>query len=296
MILNTSLLRERFTIFHPDKDGREIVQAVGNRILLSLVSKNGEVRERLIVRAHSMHITLRLAALITHEFHKSGPLLNRQIPFPWQKAWDDITFDFEHTHVPETWCCIYSNGRPVFSRGEYHPFLDVIEQCDIKNRAEYDRAVGIAENVFKQAGKIVQIEHDVNIALVIGVMEDKTRCGLILRAPTRTTTFNFQIEPLNTSPQSAIQAHHGLVMAADFLEAIQLAVTTGFVQSQINIGKIRDASPAGRKAKAALKRIGRLNQSILSFESLYAVRYRPEKPDFTEILETARGLDRHIRI
>ena len=296
MILSTSLLRERFTIHHPNKAGAQIVQAMGNRILLPLVSKNGQIKERLIIRAHSMHMTLRLAALVTKEFHEKGPILNRQQPFSWKDAWYDLTSDFERPHVPETWCAVYNNGRTVYSDGEYHPFLDVIEQCDIKNRAEYDRAVGIAEGISKQAGKTVQINHDANIALVIGVMEEKTRCGLILRSPTRTTTFNLQFEEKKGENTKSMTSHDGLAMSADFLEAIQLAVTTGFVQTQIHNGKIRETSPQARKAKSAVLRIGRLNQTIQSYENIFDVRYRPERPDFTEILEEARGLSQDIRI
>lgn len=295
MILNTSLLRERFTIQQKNNIGGETLVALGNRILLPLVSKNGELKERLIVRAHSMHTALRLAAIITREFHTNGPLLNRQAKFNWKDAWYDITTDFERPHVPETWCSVYANGRVVYTDGDYHPFLDVIEQCDVKNRAEYDRAVTIAEDVFKQAGKDVSIEHDVNIALVIGVMDDKTRCGLILRAPTRTTTFNYQINPNGDAPQT-VEPHNGLLIAADYLEAIQLAVTSGFVQSQINQGKIRETSPIAKKAQSAYKRIGRLNQSIQSYENQFDIRYRPERPDFMTILEDSKEANKKVRI
>lgn len=292
MILNTSLLRERFTIEHPKRSGNDIVQAVGNRILLPLVSHNGETRERFIVRAHSMHITLRLAAMITQEFYKNGPLLNRHTPFNWKKAWYDLTSDFERPHVPETWCAIYNNGRTVYKDGEYHPFLDVIEQCDIKNRAEYDRAVNIAEDVFKQAGKVVDIHHDTNIALVIGVLEEKTRCGLILRGASRTTTFNLQMEQRDDEEERnprKVGVHDGLAIAADFLEAIQLSVTTGFIQRQMDAGKINPQSPQGRKAQSAMTRIGRLNQSVIGYENMFNIRYRPERPEFIDILEEAKS-------
>lgn len=297
MLLNTSLLRERFTIHQDAANGKDTLVALGNRILLPLVSKNGQIRERLIVRAHSMHMALRLAAQMTKEFHKNGPLLNRQVPFSWKNMWYDISSDFERPHVPETWCSIYNNGRPVYHDGDYHPFLDVIEQCDIKNREEYDRAVIIAQDVFKQAGKSVRIDHDINIALVIGVMEEKTRCGLILRAPRRTTTFNFQIEQKEEEDNpSAIEQYYGLTIAADYLEAIQLAVTTGFIQSQIDRGEIRETSPQAKKAMSAYKRIGRLNQDIQSFENTFNIRYRPERPEFIELLEDAKSLDTHIRV
>lgn len=286
MLLNTSLLRERFTI-RQSNEGHAI-KAVGNRILLPLTSKNGNVKERFIVRAHSMHMALRMAAEISRKFATLGPLLNRQKPFNWKDCWYDLTTDFERPHVPETWIAVYHNGRVVFSEGAYHPFLDVIEQCDVKNRAEYDRAITIAEDVFKQAGKEVTIDHDINIALVIGVMEQKTRCGLILRASDGTRTFNMQIDPHSDYTDRPISIPNALQLASYFLEGIQLAVTTGYLQNQIQNGKLKTGSAAERKARAAYKRIGQLSQYIKGDENRYKIRYRPERPDFIDILEQAK--------
>lgn len=286
MLLNTSLLRERFTIRQSNKG--QAIKAVGNRILLPLTSKNGNVKERFIIRAHSMHMALRMAAEISREFATLGPLLNRPTPFNWKDCWYDLTTDFERPHVPETWIAVYHNGRVVYSEGAYHPFLDVIEQCDVKNRAEYDRAITIAEDVFKQAGKQVTIDHDINIALVIGVMEQKTRCGLILRASDGTRTFNMQIDPHPDYTDRAISIPNALQLASYFLEGIQLAVTTGYLQNQIQSGRLKTGSAAERKARAAYKRIGQLSQYIKGDENRYKIRYRPERPDFIDILEQAK--------
>lgn len=295
MLVNASLLRERFTIRYKNNTTDPAI-ALGNRILLPLVSESGTVKERLIVRAHSMHTALRMAAVICQEFYGRGPLLNRHQAFNWQKAWNNIIEDFERIYAPQTWVCIYNNGRPVFSDGEYHPFLDVIEQCDIKNRAEYDRAVNIAEDVFMKAGKDVSIEHEATIGLVVGAFQENARCGLILRAPRRTTTFNFKIEGKNEQGAEKHAPHHGLLLAADHLEAIQLAVTTGFIQSQQDQGLIRSTSAVAKKAAASHRRIGRLNQSVQFIESQFQVRYRPEKPNFLEILEDAREMQKETRI
>ena len=291
MLLNTSLLRERFVIRQLNKSKPQEIQAVGNRILLPLSSKNGQIKERYVIRAHSMHIALRLAAEIAREFEVRGPLLNRSKPFNWKDYWYDLTTDFERPHVPETWCAVYNNGRVVFSDGNYHPFLDVIEQCDVKNRAEYDRAVTIAEDVFRKAGKEVVINHDINIALVIGVMEDKTRCGLIMRASHGTSTFNLQIEPNQEDEDKPVGIYGALSLSSYFLEAIQLAVTTGVTQAQIIKGRMRETEPAAKKAHAAYKRIGRLSQSIQTYEKRYSIRYRPERPDFVHILEDAKAIE-----
>lgn len=294
MLINTSLLRERFVI-QEKKGNQPPLVALGNRILLPLKSYNGEINERIVIRAHSMHMALRISATLTREFYNMGPILHRQVKFAWDEMWYDLITDFERPYTPETWCCIYHNGRPIFQHGEHHPFLDIIEQCDVKNRAEYDRAINITEDVFKQAGKDVDIDHQINIAVVIGAMEDKTRCGLILRAPKRTTTFNFQIENKDNTKER-IPPYIGFEMSANFLEAIQLSVTSGFTDSQLDNGKILATSPKAKKTQPSYKRIGRLNQSIKSIENQYKVKYRPEKPDFTELRDEAYNLNHEVRI
>lgn len=295
MLVNASLLRERFTIRYKNSKAEQVT-ALGNRILLPLMSENGTVKERLIVRAHSMHMALRMAAVICQEFYKSGPLLNRHKPFDWQKVWHSLTADFERIYMPQTWISIYNNGRPVFSDGDYHPFLDIVEQCDIKNREEYDRAVLIAEDIFKQAGKDVAIRHEATIGLVVGAFQDHARCGLILRAPRHTATFNFRIERKKEEKSPEHEPYHSLFLAADYLEAIQLAVTTGFIQSREDQGLIRATSPEAKRARSSYRRIGRLTQSVNFYEDRFLVRYRPERPDFLQILEDARLLETETRI
>ncbi len=283
MLLNTSLLRERFTITEKNST-QQPIQALGNRILLPLKSTNGEISERFVIRAHSMHMALSMAAAITNNFFEYGPIINRMVKFPWRDIWYDISSDFERPHNPDTWISIYHNGRPIYQDGAHHPFLDIVEQCDIKNREEYDRAIPLAVDIFKQAGKDVEIQHDVNIASVIGVTEGKTRCGLILRSPTRTTTFNFTMQ-VNPDKEFQPAPHHGLELAALYLEAIQLAVSTGFVERKLEEGHLRETSNAAKKAKASYHRIGRLNKEIEGFETMYDIRYRPEKPDFVALMK-----------
>ena len=285
MLLNTSLLRERFTITEKGSKQPPLV-ALGNRILLPLTHEESGMQERIVVRAHSMHMALRIAAAISYEFYKSGPIINRPKPLPWKEKWFDISSDFERPHTPETWVCVYHNGRVIYKDGEYHPFLDIIEQCDIKNRAEYDRAVTIAKDVFQQAGRDVTIDHNINIACVLGAMSDKIRCGLILRAPTRTTTFNIIMEKKSDDPVP-LRPHHGLNIAADYLEAIQLAVTCGYTEQLVAQKKISATSEKVKKSHASYRRIGRLNQSIASFENSYTIKYRPEKPDFSSLKDEA---------
>jgi hypothetical protein len=284
MLINTSLLRERFVLQDTGFKEDPMI-ALGNRILLPLNSQNGQLSERLVIRAHSMHMALRMAARLTQSFYEQGPLINRQIPIDWKSIWYDITTDFERPQTPETWICIYHQGKIVYQEGHHHPFLDVIEKCDVKNRAEYDNAINIAEDIFKQQGKMVKIDHDVNIGVVIGVMEDQTRCGLVLRSPKQTTTFNFHIKDKGKK----IHPHTGFDLAADLLEGIQLSVTAGFAEGLLDSNEIGASSPMAKKMQASFNRIGRLTKAINSYNNLYNIRYRTEQPDFKAIMDEARG-------
>jgi len=285
MLINTSLLRERFVLAETGFREDPMI-ALSNRILLPLNSKNGQMNERLVVRAHSMHMALRMAARLTQEFYNLGPLVNRQVQLDWHQIWNDITTTFERLHVPETWVCVYHHGQIVFQDGDHHPFLDVIEKCDVKNRAEYYNAVKIAEDTFLEKGKVVEIEHDINIAAVIGVMEKQARCGLILRSPKQTTTFNYAMR----SVEKDIAPHAALDLAADFMEGIQLAVTAGLTERRRQSGMLSQTSPMVKKMKASHNRIGKLSKAIEAYNNMYDVRYRPEQPDFLSILEEVRDL------
>jgi len=82
--------------------------------------------------------------------------------------------------------------------------------------------------------------------------------------------------------------HHGLSLDADYLEAIQLAVTGGIIESQIDQKIISQTSPNAMKSAAAHKRIGRLTQSIQGFERDFNIRYRPEQPNFHALRDEAK--------
>lgn len=280
-LLNTTMLREKFTLMEGIGDPNPIV-ATGNRITLPLYSKGGEREERLVVRGHNMHTTLRMAAMICRAYHREGPIQSRSPSFPWGPNWNDYVPAYERETNANSWIAVYSGGRPLFKQGTYHPFLDIIEQCDARNRDEYDRAVTIAEDAFNMAGRGVSIDHETNIAMVIGAMADKTRVGLIYRNPRRSTTFNFGVEPkLSLSKKSLVaEPHQCLLHAAAWLELVQLCVNTGFFNAR------KGGSKAGAPSlDAAQRRLGKLNAELAQFEDVYDVSYRPERPDMMALID-----------
>lgn len=291
---NTTLLREKFIIrdaFSEKKPRRQQdvppVIAMSNRMVIPLRSANGDA-EVLIVRAQNMHSCVRMAARIIQDFLDEGPILGRSTPFDWQYAWDSITKGYEDKFNPNRWLAVYHKGRVVFEGGatERHTFLDIIEQCDARNKDNYEKAVNVAEDAFRQAGKIVTIEHDSNIAMILNYTPEDIHCGVIVRGPNRTTTFNFTVRPKAGREPKISQC---LSVAAAFLEGIQLAFQVGFFKQRQVFDMIESGSIENEKGREASQKLGRLNNAIQQFENTVEVSYRPDRPDFSRMIDDAQA-------
>lgn len=288
---STNLLREKFTIIDPrarTEEARQPIIALSNRLHLVLSSKEGT--EVYSVRAQNMHLSVRFAARIIRSFRNSGPIMNRETPFDWGSACDAIISDYEHTYNPNYWISVHHEGKLVFEKGERHILLDVIEKCAKDNGGNYDDAVPLAEDIFKQAGKDVNISYDGNVALVVEVKDNKGRFGIILRGAERSTTFNFTAKGNEKTPDLSIP--HCLEVSAAYLEGIQLAFLVGMNQEKLRMGIIDRDSDEDKKTVEARRRLGRLTTEISSLEAIFDVRYRPEKPEFSQIITEAEELAR----
>lgn len=286
---NSSLLREKFTIHDPQDASQESgapVLALSNRMVVELVSKTGQNKERFIVRTHNMHSCVRIVARLVRVYYTTGPILVRP-DFEWETIWDQIVNEYEYEFNPQRWAAIYSNGKVLFEAGERHPFLDVIEKCDALNKGEYEKAIPVAEQAFRQLGREVRIEYDANVALVTDMDDKQARCGVILRGPNRTTTFNFAVFP---KKEPVLNIPQVLTASAAFLEGVQLAFMIGMNNEKIRLGIIERFSNEERMTREARRRLSRLNAEIANLESACEVRYRPERPEFPHIVMDAEKL------
>lgn len=293
---NATLLREKFIIRDamPEKQAdQKPVIALANRLTLPLFSAQFDERESFVVRAQNMHTCVRLAARLAQDFQEHGPLLSRDFGYDWEEAYSAITKGYESKFNPNLWAAIYHKGRIVFENGatERHPFLDVIEQCDARNGSDYEKAVAVAEDAFKHAGKLVHIEHDANVALLVSVTEDEGKCGIIVRGPARTTTFSFTAKK---RPGRRVRPSSCLSASAAFLEGIQLAFQVGMIRQKIKYDLIGKSSEEAHKGEDASQKLYRLNGAVSQFEGMYEVRYRPEKPDFKMMVEEAEEFGRRV--
>ncbi|MEM7618163.1 MAG: hypothetical protein AAF244_02150 [Pseudomonadota bacterium] len=284
-----SLLREKFTLT-PKNSGEEKIVALSNRLAIPLVSPDGIDNDVFIIRTQNMHSCARMAASTIKEFTEKGSLVNRARPVPWQTMWDDITKGFEKIWNDNIWICVYHNGKIIYQEGEHHPFLDIIEQCDASNLNNYSQSIKIAEDIFAQAGKKVTIEYDSNIALVTHITPTLARSGIIARAASGTTTFNYTAAPDKENPQR-IHPYTSLTVAATFLEAIQLAFQIGFMSQRKEFSLFEKYSDEDKKLQRSVTRLGNLNRAIKKYEEKFIVNYRPDKPNFSALsfqaMETA---------
>jgi len=284
----TSLLREKFTIKDPSEDlsDNEPVIAMSNRMKIDLESPSGKEFESFVVRTQNMHSCVRMAAAIAREFQERGPITKRVQSFRWQDLWHDIIKGYEKDWNPGIWCSIYHEGKPIFESGEHHLFLDIIEQCDHKNKEEYEHSIVLAENVFKKAGKIVKIEHDANVALILSVNKEQAKCGVIVRGANKTTTFNFTAKPKDKT--NLLERIPTILMSsAAFLEGIQLAFYVGLSNKKRAYDLVEKYSDEDRKIDRATRRLLNLNKAIQQFEQTIAVYYRPDRPNLNQMVTDA---------
>jgi hypothetical protein len=288
----TSLMREKFIIQSDDKKEEPII-ALSNRIIVHLISEDGIDDETFIIRTQNMHSCARLAAAITKEFYERGTIANRAAPMSWETIWGDVTKGYERDWNPDIWCAIYYRGRNIYQDGEYHPFLDIIEKCDVANKNEYAQSVLFAEDAFSQAGKKVTIEHDSNTALVLSSTREEAKCGIIARAATGATTFNYTAK-ISTKTNRPIQAHTTLTVAAAFLEGIQLSFQVGLMNRKQEFQLIEQYSDEDRKHKRSTSRLHNLDNAISNYERNFSVNYRPDRPTFREMVSKAEEFSMKI--
>jgi hypothetical protein len=291
-----SLLREKFVIRDvtaPEEGGGEPLVAMSNRLAVPLGLQGGRSEENFVVRAQNMHTCARFAAKMTQDYSENGSIIHRKKPFDWDYVWLSIVKGYEKTWNPQKWVAVYHKGRVIFEAGDgiRHPFVDIVEQCDAVNPDSYDKSLKIAEDAFRQAGKFVQIEYDSNVALIMNVTAEEGKCGVIVRGPSRTTTFNFTAKPKAGRPVRPSQC---LSAAAAFLEGIQLAFLVGMTNIKLQYELIEKLSDDARKGRDASQKLGRLNAAVQQFENLLEVNYRPDRPEFARMIDDAEAFARKI--
>lgn len=284
MQIDTSLLREIFVIIDrkADESSSEI-KVRSNRMAIELHSE-GLVAEPFIIRAESMQFCLRVSAQIIADYENKGPFAPRMDQIIWASFWDNAYSDYDRRFSKNCWLAIYHKGVLVYSKGNHHSFLDVVEQFYNKSDT-YEGSMVMAEDVLRKAGKEVAIDYNSNVAVVAAVDDSGGRCSMILRGPDKTTMFNYTINPKQEG--SRVVVSQSLASAGDFLEGVNLSYLIGTFSDRIDRGIIEKYSDDYYKAQYARERLGTLTARINSLENRYRIRYRPERPMFDIIISQA---------
>lgn len=277
---NASLVREKIILVDDGVDeARAAAEGIGptvirsNRIFLKLGQR--AATEKIVVRAQNMHTTLRLAGKILFSYYKNGLFLDRPGPYDWAAQWDAVLSDYEREFNPDIWAAIYINGKAVF-KTTTSPFVDVIEKCALLTIDNYDATMEVTESALKQVGRAVRISHSSNVAAVFTDADKTMRCGVIHRSKDRDTTFSFTAAGGETHNR-VVQSFS---VAAAFLEAINLQFVVRDLQGKMKRGEIAKVSKEANRLRVGTARLIALDKGIASFEDIYDVKYRPEKPQF----------------
>lgn len=282
---NSTLLREKFIVRDISNSGHsrpsDPIIATSNRLVVSL----GEnATEKFVVRGHTMYTTTRMAAVILRTYMKSGPILPRDTAFDWTTAYKTILPEQDAILGDKEWLCVYTGGKPVYSSG-HHKFLDVIEQCDHKSQGDYEQSIRLAESAFEQAEHPKKIEHHSNVGLLINISNRDARIGILQRLPGKTSTFNFVVD---IEPDRRFTPHDHVSAAASFLEAIQLSFFIGNAREQLKAGNIEKDSLTAKRLRLAERRLDTLQADLNYFDSDYDIKYRPERPKFSDIIKASQ--------
>lgn len=286
---NTTLLREKFQIkeipVSQDKgsvdDNIETVTAASNRMVIPIKNSAGVVVNEYAIRTRTMHTCMRLAKhLIKHVLSEDN-----NAPLPdhddWEEFWLKIITPAEKEFDPDYWCAVYKDGKAIFEDGSHHAFFDVIETFACKNNCDYEQAVTLAENAFKKAGKQVRIDHEAKIASIVEYTKDVTKCGIIMRSPKRTTTYNIRV-----TARDKIHGHilPALDLCSEYLEGMHHSFMVGHHESLLHKREARSSHQSEMIISGARTRMYKIQRRVRELEGLSEIHYRPEKPSFKQII------------
>lgn len=283
---SATLLREKFVVedAKPPRPEDASLVALSNRVAVPLFGLSEDIQDRLIVRAQNMHVCVRYAAWVAGEFEKRSGVLFEVENIDWEDGFKKITQGYEKDWNKNLWVSVYYKGSLIFKGGdvEPHAFFDVIEKSDAQNNDEYEKSLEIARKNFEEAGKTISISYDSNIAMILNITPNGARCGLIVRGFGRERTFS-----INARDKGKIKptAREMLSVAAAYLEGLQLVHVIRNLAARKQAGEFEAKDPEFDQWNAASKRVRQLNAHLKDFDDRLNVGYRPERPDFIDMID-----------
>lgn len=291
----TNLLREKLEVYDlgDEEQPDPPVIALSNRMIVPLKDKAGREEERFIIRCQTMHNTARLAAFILQSYETHGAVMPRNHILNWENIWKNTLSKYDEKYNDNLWVTLYHKGQTLYESGVKNSLLDVVEKQDYEHKGAYEDAIVLTEEAVRQKGRNISITHDGRLALVLDLEDERGRCGVIVRTPEKTTSFNFTA---THNTQKTINKANTLRVAAAFLEGMQLAFNVAIQQSKLEEGLIERFSDEEKQIKDGKKRLVEISDHISTYEKEYAVYYRPERPSFKAAMREAEQFARDVII
>lgn len=264
-----------------DDRKKEGLTVVSNRMALFLRDCQGAPGLDIIIRTHTMHSCVRMAAEIAKIYYSEKKKPKPEI-YDWPAIWAKVMHEEQQELDPDFWGAVFIEGRRVFSTPEYHVFFDVIEKFSYRHKTDYEASIAEAEKAFDKAGKKVLIDYDSQIAAIFDIDDKRTKCGLILRSPQKTTTCNFIVT------HYAVALHHimpAFLLTSLYLEGIHHGFVIGYHESLIGTRRAENISLSEAIILQSRKHIYDIQETIRKVEKKVNVAYRPERPSFRKIIK-----------
>ncbi len=280
----TALLREKFGI---NNSNSELI-VVANRIECPLVSSRESDIETLTIRGKNLYNCVRFLSKILQAHFLNSNIIKQSKRSTWDIMWTSCMSDYDKNYNNDQWIALYHQGKCIFEKGKRHAFLNMIEKFHHENpNKPYEDILKIAEEAFQKTGKNFKTSHDFNVAMVIDASDKSVRCGTIQRRANKQATFSFT-STLEDNDLDKTGFTPFISAAAAHSEATQLCFTIAHLANLKDQGKVQKGSKERKQLTSAQNRLKTLDNEISDIERSYKTVYRPERPNFIEMIEEAR--------
>jgi hypothetical protein len=246
-----------------------------NRLTMDVSSQSHS--DTIVVRAHSVAGTLRMAAVVAERFLRDPEAFEPENAYPpdWAALWDRKLPTYDRKFNQNAWTSLHIGGNTVFATTDSPP-IEAIERmargADLDERTVKAAMLSLFGRV--SAAEIV-VQHDSQTAVVVTPFSGYLRAAVLERKEGRTGSFSISVHHAKTRKVTTPEV---LNFCADLIESTNLRQ---FLERAPGNG----GSPANApehlhlQIEAALARRRELAQFVDGFENANKVQYRPERPD-----------------
>ncbi|MBE1237865.1 hypothetical protein IHV25_09435 [Phaeovibrio sulfidiphilus] len=234
-----------------------------NRIILDMKP----FRDRVVIRANSVHNTLRCAHMILEQFSENSAALSESAEIDWSSLWQTRLSSYDREWNPSAWCSVHVNGRHLFASRKSE-LIDQIEKVA--------RGADLSEEIIREAvkpysrpGEDLFVEHESQTAVLFSMFPTSVRATVLERERGRTRSFSVTM-PYKEDLLPLFGTRMRFV--ADVVEAIALR------EMLEGAGIAYVGSVPAEQLHCARERRIECLQDIIEFEQASSVVYRPERP------------------